>query len=245
MHIDWWTLGLQTVNVLVLIFILSRFFFRPLTAMIAARRAAVTAELEAARASKEAAAAEHQKIADEAQALAAKRATLAHEAAAEAAREKESLIAAAHAEVEAMRASAAAEIARAREADRAAEADRASTLAVDIAAKLCARLPDTALVDGFIAGLGEGVAALPDATRAQMAASSPLALAAPRALSAAETAACEAALSRVLGAPVTLAATVDPRLIAGLELSAPHGIVRNSLKGDLDRIAKELTRHDR
>ena len=29
MHIDWWTLALQTVNVLVLIWLLARFFFRP------------------------------------------------------------------------------------------------------------------------------------------------------------------------------------------------------------------------
>ena len=29
MRIDWWTLALQTVNVLILILILGRFFFRP------------------------------------------------------------------------------------------------------------------------------------------------------------------------------------------------------------------------
>jgi F-type H+-transporting ATPase subunit b len=40
MKIDWWTLGLQTINILVLVWILSRFLFRPVSDMIAARQAA-------------------------------------------------------------------------------------------------------------------------------------------------------------------------------------------------------------
>jgi len=36
----------------------------------------------------------------------------------------------------------------------------------------------------------------------------------------------------------------DPDLIAGLELETPHAVVRNSFRGDLARIAEELTRHD-
>ena len=39
MHIDWWTLALQTVNVLILIWILGRFFFRPVADLLAKRRA--------------------------------------------------------------------------------------------------------------------------------------------------------------------------------------------------------------
>ena len=38
MHIDWWTLALQTVNVLVLIWILARFFFRPVVDIVAKRQ---------------------------------------------------------------------------------------------------------------------------------------------------------------------------------------------------------------
>ena len=40
MRIDWWTLGLQTFNVLVLVLILSRFLFRPVAAIIEERRVA-------------------------------------------------------------------------------------------------------------------------------------------------------------------------------------------------------------
>ena len=40
MRIDWSTLALQTVNVLVLVWLLARFLFRPVMAIIAERRIA-------------------------------------------------------------------------------------------------------------------------------------------------------------------------------------------------------------
>src|SRR5450755_3592293 len=39
MTVDWWTLGLQAVNVIILIWLLARFFWRPVAAMIEQRRA--------------------------------------------------------------------------------------------------------------------------------------------------------------------------------------------------------------
>ena len=38
MQIDWWTLGLQTINVLILVWILSRFLFRPVADIVASAR---------------------------------------------------------------------------------------------------------------------------------------------------------------------------------------------------------------
>ncbi len=40
MSIDWWTLGFQTVNVAILIWLLGHFFWKPVAAMIEAERAA-------------------------------------------------------------------------------------------------------------------------------------------------------------------------------------------------------------
>src|SRR5580698_7878214 len=39
MTLSWWTLGIQTVNVVILIWLLGRFFWRPVAAMIEQRRA--------------------------------------------------------------------------------------------------------------------------------------------------------------------------------------------------------------
>ena len=52
MTIDWWTLGIQTVNVVILVWLLGRFFWRPVAAMIEQRRATaqrILAEAEAKR----------------------------------------------------------------------------------------------------------------------------------------------------------------------------------------------------
>jgi len=64
MTIDWWTLGLQTINVAVLIWLLGRFFWKPLATMIEQRRAAaeqILAEAEAKRGESTAALAEIEK----------------------------------------------------------------------------------------------------------------------------------------------------------------------------------------
>jgi F0F1-type ATP synthase membrane subunit b/b' len=50
MTFDLWTLGFQAVNVLVLIWLLHRFFWKPVAAMIAARQAAAATLLEEAEA---------------------------------------------------------------------------------------------------------------------------------------------------------------------------------------------------
>ena len=65
-----------------------------------------------------------------------------------------------------------------------------------------------------------------------------------RAVTPEEVEACRKALVAVLGHPVLLEVIVEPELIAGLELEAPHAIVRNSFRADLVRLKSELVHHD-
>jgi F-type H+-transporting ATPase subunit b len=126
-----------------------------------------------------------------------------------------------------------------------ADAARASQLALEIAARLLDLLPPQARVAGFIDGLAAALANLPDATRAQLdAGGDGLRLVAARTLSGDELASCRAALAQVLGREVTLETSVDPAIIAGLELEAPHAIVRNSFRDDLAHLKTELLSHD-
>lgn len=241
MRIDWWTLGLQTVNVLVLIWILSRFLFRPLAAMIEARRAAAAKQLDEANAARAAAEAERQKAQQEAAEIAATRADALKRAAEDAEAAKRSSLTAAREEADRLRSAAEAEIARDRQQASAELSDRASRLALDIAAKLLARLPDQARIEGFIDGLVAGLSDLPDTVRASLGADgAPVRLKAARALSEAEAATCRTRLSEALGRPIAIAPVVDAALIAGLEIDMPHAAVRNSFRADLDRIAATL-----
>ena len=70
MHLDPWTLALQTINVLVLVWLLARFLFRPVAAIIAARRAAADALMADAEAARAKAAAEAAALAQQRQGLA-------------------------------------------------------------------------------------------------------------------------------------------------------------------------------
>jgi F-type H+-transporting ATPase subunit b len=243
MRIDWWTLGLQTFNVLVLVVILSRFLFRPVAAIIEERRTAAAKLLADAEAAKAEAKAAREAANAEAAQLASARDETLRQAAAAAERERAAALAAARTEVEHLRAAADAEIQREREAEAAAASNRAARLAVDIAGKLLKRLPDAARVDGFIDGLAEGIASLPAASRDGLGAGEEARLMAARPLSEAEMKSCRDAFAKALGRPLNFAPAVDPDLVAGLELETPHAVVRNSFRADLSRIVEELTRH--
>jgi len=244
MTIDWWTLGLQTVNVLILLWILAHFLFRPVSRMLAERQAAATGELEAAQKARAEAEAAREAARTEAQANAAKRAEVIAAANQEARSQKQALLDSAAAEVARTRAAAAAELAGAHRAQERALDAQASHLAADIAAKLLARLPENARVAGFIDGLAQAVADLPEATRQGIGTSGPVQIRAAHAPTGDETERLKRRLEEVLGHEVTLAIREDAGLIAGLELDAPHAIVRNHFRADLDRITAELISDD-
>jgi F-type H+-transporting ATPase subunit b len=244
MRIDWWTLGLQTVNVLILIWILSRFLFRPVVAIIEERRHAAAKLLDDAEAAKEAAVAAREAAEAESAKIAAARDNVLRQAAADAEAQRAAALASAREEVDQLRAAAATEMSWTRAAEESAASDRAAKLAVDIARKLLARLPDSARIDGFIDGLAEALASLPEASRDGLGAGDKPRLTAARALTAAEIQSCRDAFAHALDRPLDFSVAVDADLIAGLELETPHAVVRNSFRSDLARIVEELTRHD-
>lgn len=244
MTIDWWTLGLQTVNVLVLVWILARFLFKPVAKIIAERQAAAREALDAAEQARAEAETAKNAAAAERDRIAATRADLLAKAQDAAETEKRKLLAAARAAAETARAETREDLARMRAAQAGALTDAAGALAADIALRLLDRLPDTARVAGFIDGLAEAVTALPATTRDGIGADAPVPIRAPRPLTGDERARLETRLTEALGRKVTLRIETDPDLIAGLELDAPHAIVRNHFRADLDRIKAEVLAHD-
>jgi F-type H+-transporting ATPase subunit b len=240
MKIDWSTLALQTVNVLVLVWLLGRFLFRPVARMVAERQAAAASLLGDANAAKLAAQKELDAMTAERAQLAAQRAQTLAQIEDDALKQRGALVAAAHEEAERLRAQAAAEIAH----DRAAQAEAASSLAVqlavDIAGKLLERVPDSMRVNPFVDGLVEGVKKVSPAARIDMGSDPSLQLTAPRALTPDEQAACEAALSAAFGHAVAFHTQIDRSLIAGLELAGIHGVVRNSWRDQLEQVRNGL-----
>ena len=245
MHIDWWTLGLQTINALVLIWLLARYLFRPVAKIVAERQQGAAALMADAVKAKAAALAERNEAAAETARIAQQRGDALAAAAAEAAQLKTTLESAAHADAEHIRVAAQADVANARHVAQTADAERASRLAIGIAAKLIDRLPQDTRIAGFIDGLAAELAKLPEATRSELGRDgATVHLIAPRALSDDELATCRATLARVLDRDLPFLIRVDPSMLAGLELEAPHAIVRNSFRADLAYLQTELLAHD-
>jgi len=239
MQIDWWTLGLQTINALVLIWLLSRFLFRPIASILADRKAAAARLMDDAAATEASARALEQKAQTALDGIASDRAASISAAAAEAKEARRALLGAARTEAERLRADVLAEIERLRKSERHAEAERASLLAIDIARRLLDRLPQASRVAGFVDGLIAAIAALPEETRADFCRQAAI-LTAPRPLTAEEEALCQAELAKAFGRPLEFGLRVDPALLAGLELENQHTSIRNSLRADLERISAEL-----
>jgi F-type H+-transporting ATPase subunit b len=240
MQIDWWTLGLQTVNALVLIWLLSRFLFRPIASILAERRAAAARLLEDAAAKEASARALQEKAQAALDAIASDRAASVRAATVEAEEARRVLLDAARTEAEHLRANAQAEIERTRKSERQAEAERANLLSLDIARRLLERLPPSSQVAGFLDGLVKAVGALSEETRTDFCRRADAVLTAARPLTADEEALCRGELTKAFGGPVTFATRADPSLLAGIELENEHTSIRNSLRADLERISTEL-----
>ena len=245
MRIDWWTLALQTVNVLILIWILSRFLFRPVVAMIDERRAATAKVLSDAEAAKKQAIAAREAAEQEGARIAAARDDVLRQAAEDCEAQRAAALAPAREEVDQMRSAAETEMRWTRAAEESAASDRSAKLAVDIAAKMLARLPDSRARRRLRRRTGEGArlfAARPAATGSTQRRRD---FRRRGRSTAEETRSCRDAIAAALGRPLDFVVAVDPGLIAGLELETPHAVVRNSFRNDLSRIVEELTRHDR
>jgi len=243
MRIDWWTLALQAINVLILVWLLARFCYRPVMKAIADRQAAATKLL--------------------ADAAAAKQATVEQQAALDArhkafAAEADKQRAALHANLDAERADLLAKARTEAEAETkrlaaAAAADRARTateleakageLAGRMAAKLLGRLPSAATTDAFFAALAERLRDLPEDQRRALA-GEPFTIVTPAALDVAAQADYARRLADLLpGTPAPRFAT-DPALIGGFEVKGAHVVVRNSWRADLDGLAAALREDD-
>ena len=234
MTIDWWTLGIQTVNVMILMWLLQRFFWRPVSTMIEQRRAAIQRDMAGAKAEQDKAEAAKSGIAQtragfaqEHNAILADAHRAAGQAKAEALAEAVTSAAAAQETARAVLKQEGADV-------QAAWSANASQLAIDIAGRLAARLQGPAVDASFLDWLLTSLHALPAQAKAeagkaalQAVSASPIAAAAQDRI--------RAQIAEALGAQPVIAFSTDPGLIAGLELHGPHFSVANSWRADLEK----------
>jgi F-type H+-transporting ATPase subunit b len=244
MTIDWWTLGIQTVNVLILIWLLGRFFWRPVAGMIEQRRAAAQKLLAEAEEKRRQATAALAEIETTKAGFAQEREAILAAAHVTADLARTALLDAAKTEAATLQAAAQAAIEKDKATAAAVWAERANHLAVDIAGRLAARLDGPAVRAAFRDWLLKEIRGLSDQVRQSVAADG-VALEAVSAtlLEPAEEAQCRTLIAAAFGAKPQITFKADPTLIAGLELHGPHLAVSNSWRADLAQITADL-RHD-
>jgi F-type H+-transporting ATPase subunit b len=244
MHIDWWTLALQTVNVLILIWLLSRFFFRPVADIVAKRQREASKLLDDATRARHDAVEAHAKADQERADVAADLEKLITQAHSAAQLEKQNMLAGASQEISRLRDEANAAIARSQAAAEAVVIDHAGMLAVDVARRLLGRFRPQDLLSTFVSETCRDVRALSPQARQSLAAAAttehPIEVISAAPLSDDEKQHVGASLKEVFGRELPIAFRCDPQIISGIELRGQNTIIRNSWRADLDRIRREL-----
>jgi F-type H+-transporting ATPase subunit b len=238
-HINWWTLALQTINVLVLVWLLSRFLYKPIVAAIAERQAAADKLLADAEAARTAATAQEATLKASTAAFAADTTRRRAEMQAGADTDRAHLLDQAKQEVADLH----------KQAESAAEEDRkkagaaleiqAATLAGQMAGKLLDRMPAVATTEAMFQALVDRLASLPDADRTRLATGA-LTVVTPAPLGDPDRQRYAQALTAALPGLAAPDFTDEPGLIAGFELRNPYIVLRNSWRADLDELLHAL-----
>jgi F-type H+-transporting ATPase subunit b len=229
MSFDWWTLLLQIVNFLILVWLLHRFLYKPVQAVIAKRRALAESALADASAKRAEAEAEKKQL-DQARAdLEAKRQSLIDAAQKDAEAKRKAAMEAASKQADALLAKARAEAEKAREADIASLKEELAGTAVAIAKTILTGTADHDLDAVFRARILKKLDALPAEKKTPTGAArsaGPVSVITAEPLPESEQAAWRDALKKrgFDSGPIEFSA--DPALVAGAELRLPHGDVR-------------------
>ena len=247
MRIDWWTLGLQAINFLVLVVLLRRFLYQPVARAIARRKEQTEKAIADAAAATTRADEERKQLATERAAWPAERERLLAEVRAEVAAERLRAVDATRAEVEAIRVAARDKLADEHAAATADLRHHAVELALELAASILRASASTAVAEALVGGLADRLGALPaeelGRLRVQVSNGHTLEIVTAPALGVDAEARLRARMAERLGPDAHVAFAFDDQLIAGAELRFPSTVITLSWRDALDRARKELE-HD-
>jgi F-type H+-transporting ATPase subunit b len=225
MLIDWFTVGAQTVNFLILVWLMKRFLYQPVLAAISAREQKIAGELQQAADAKTQAEKEREDLRTQTEALQAQREQLMGAAASDADSQRKKLLEDARKESQELRSRSIAAL-TAEQAELQLEVvSRTREEAFALTRKILTDLADTGLEGQMLEVFVRRVASLNDAQRAQIipppgsAHSRAAVLRSAFELTPAQRADIAAALSRWPCEGATLQFETAPHLISGLELT--------------------------
>jgi F-type H+-transporting ATPase subunit b len=231
MSIDLWTIGLEVVNFLVLVWLLERLLYRPVLEVIGRRQAEIERLQQADESAHRALAAERERLAQERQSVAAERARALEEAHSQAREERARLETEARTEIERLLAAGRARLEHER-ADAARALRRKSVeIGVSIARRLLS-LSTPAGGDGrFVEAVCEQLRSMEESDRSRLVATvgerSVVRVVTAEELDTQRQDDCRERIAQALGRAVDTTFSVDPSLIAGIEVHFPGLVLRH------------------
>jgi F-type H+-transporting ATPase subunit b len=249
MTIDWWTLGLQAINFLVLVWLLWRFLYRPVREVIEKRKAMADEAFAKADKKTQEAEAARQGFADSQAKLAQDRQDLLKKVHEELEAERQKVLDAARNESESMIDAAQTAIAGERAAALDEMRSQAAALAADLAAGLLRKAGTNALSEVFLEELDKQLKALPAAELSRLkkdlaANAARVDIVTAEALKAGERTRWTARIEAALGGKIKAKFVADPAILGGAELRFPHAVLKFTWEDQLKKAEDELQGHE-
>ncbi len=249
MSFSWTTFALQAVNFLVLVWLLKRFLFKPVGAIVAERKteiARVQAEAETARQSAEQARKDFES--HQAQ-IAVEKQTIFDQARAQLADERAKMIQAARTDIEKLKAAASKRVGEERDTASRELFERSIQIAVGLAQRLLQQFSAPGLEELFLERVLDHLDHLSAADRAALISEfgrdgAQLIVTTAYPLNPTGESQWRATLSERFGGHSQIMFATDKDLIAGAELKFPHAILRFSWRDVLADAQRELIRNE-
>jgi F-type H+-transporting ATPase subunit b len=247
MKFSWWTFALQAVNFVVLVWLLRRFLFKPVTAIVARRKEELARGMAEAAAEKQAALSLQRDLQAQRAGIEVERQKALEEQRSQTASERKRIIDEARAEAEKIHTQATMQLTEERTAATQELFSQTIELAVKLAERMLRELALSASEQAFLThALGYLDHLAPrerDALVAQLRANS-LVVKTAHQLDANEQAQWREGLGKRIGAAVGIDFNTDPALIAGAEIVFPSAILRFNWRDSLATAAREIHRDE-
>lgn len=249
MPVSGWTIALQAINFLILVWILNRFLYKPVARMIASRQRQIEDAFAQAAAKEREAEQDQHKYEMLIEGIDGERQRVLAEAKASAEEECRLLVDLARVQADEIKAAMQREGDKERDAIAGAASDWAIGTAVTLSTHLLNDLSPSAPLDVFLESILRELRALPGDQladlRSSVAEGADLVVLTAQALDEVEQRRWRERLQDELGVAVRLSFSTDPSLIAGVEMRFPHAVIAHSWREALQAARQEMIDHAR
>lgn len=247
MRIDWTTLALQLINFAILVWLLQRFLYRPVLELIDARRQAGDSRYAEAQHMAETAKRQLADIETQRAGIAVDRAAALADAREQARQLVDARRAEGEREAKAVLDETRRMLARERQSLLAQARHTALDLAVEMARRVLAEIPESLRIEGWLERIDQHLRSLPAAERAELAGelTGGVALRVVSAwpVSSAVGERWRARLRETLGSNTIVTFETNTGLIAGAQLCFPHSTLSFSVESAVDALREEAARY--